>query len=47
MPIGTGLFLRRRRTEMLRRITLLFIIGLLIFAAYANATLVPVVAIGI
>lgn len=32
---------------MLRRITLLVIIGLLVFAAYANATLTPIAAAGI
>lgn len=35
-------FFRQREYEMLRRLTLLVIIGLLIFAAYANALIVPV-----
>jgi hypothetical protein len=39
---GAGIFLTRRHI-MLRRLTLLFIIAVLIIAAFANATMAPVV----
>ena len=42
---GCRFFLKPWRPAMLRKFTLLFIIGVLIFAAYANATITVVLPI--